>query len=248
MDIEIKKKKVVDIITQAGNKKNRLIFQIQKINANIILHSPILNSFYQLNSINNRKLIINNFDLNGLLELVIEKQKPKCLSRNLFHKQFLAFIDKLEFKNITRKINIDCVLKKCKAKFYKAFKSLLRKLLNKRKNMFKLPREFVNDIRINNNKKYLNFTMIQIYEEYGVQIDLNKIKNNIDNKKYEILIKLLNYTYKNLFTEYINSKRFVKDCNSICVKEGKKYELLFRYVSKFFIYYYKISLGNKFKI
>ena len=173
----------------------------------------------------------------------------------------------IKLKNKKRKTEIDSFLKKCKTKFSKAFNEMIYKLLtlyiiyNKytrkdlilieflilkfKRKKYKIPQKFVTNINIDTNKKYLNYSMLQIYEEYNVKIDLNELKNDFDDRKAQIFIYIMNKTYKNLFEEYLNSKKYLMDCITIRKIKGIKFKIIFKYVSKIFIKYYLYNKGNK---
>ena len=80
----------------------------------------------------------------------------------------------------------------------------------------------------------------------GVESNSNEIsKLNINTENILKLNQFLRMTYTELFECYINSQRFKKDCEGIREKEGEKFEILYKYVSKIFIHYYSLSKGNK---
>lgn len=225
------------------NSKEK-IFIIKKMNINLILESPILISYVNYNT--PKENIIRSFNIDLLIDQIIFIQKENCLTRHAFHRNLKTFVKILQLQNLSRKSHIDSILKKCKTKFFKALKSIFKKLFGKySKNICIFPRKFVSDIRINCNKKYLNLSLLEIFKDYKKDINLINAKLTLSDKKFKMLIILLNKTYKTLYIEYINSRRFLIDCKKICNKEGIKYELLFKYVSKFFINYYTVCNGNK---
>lgn len=230
--------------TSSGDDPKKKIFLIKKMNVNLILNSPILFSYIDFTS--SPENIVQNFNIDPLIDRITSLQKGKCLTRHAFHRNFIIFTQILQLQNLSRKSHIDSILKKCKTKFFKALKSIFKKLFGKySKNICKLPRKFVSDIRINCNKKYLDLSLFEIFKDYKININLIEVKLILTDYKFKMLLLLLNKTYKALYIEYINSRRFLIDCEKICKKEGKKYELLFKYVSKFFVNYYTVCFGNK---
>lgn len=233
------------------------IFTIKKIKRNLLLTSPYLLKFLPYEKegkdqikINEKELdqFIMDFNLNVLVNdlVLVEKYNVKSsINFNSFNQNYTSFKKTLFFQNLTRKTKIDSVLKKCKAKFIKAFQEVLNKLLKDYSIFYRLPRSFISDINIDSNKKYLNMTITQIFESFNIQVDFTDIKSILSQKGIALLKKIMNQTYKSLYEQYINSKRFQIDCKKVCKKEGKKFELLFIYVSKIFIDYYSFSKGNK---
>ena len=73
----------------------------------------------------------------------------------------------------------------------------------------------------------------------------NKAINELTGLSDNALKNLINMTYSEAFTYYVTSQRFKEDCEGIREKEGEKFEILFKYVSKIFIHYYSLSKGNK---
>ena len=123
---------------------------------------------------------------------------------------------------------------------------MLCKLLKKREKNYKLPQNFINNINIMYNKKYLNCSMLQIFEDYKIFVDIDKIKTQLTVNKFKLFLFIINKTYKELFQEYINSKKYLDDCAKIDNKYGIKIGLLFRYTSKIFIDYYLFRKSKKY--
>ena len=87
---------------------------------------------------------------------------------------------------------------------------------------------------------------------FRIYYDLNIVKTENDFYmeaptlwEQTTLKNLINMTYSEAFTYYVTSQRFKEDCEGIREKEGEKFEILFKYVSKIFIHYYSLSKGNK---
>jgi hypothetical protein len=238
------------------------IFRIKKINLYSLITSPILNPFiinnmekynYIIQNPENCKItnkeygniIYNNFNLDKMIN---EIEKTQINSTNLFHQYFHSFKKIIRINN-KRQTEIDSFLKKCKSKFSKAFSQMIYKLLKNKRKIYKMPQAFVTDINIDINKRYLNCPIFKIYEEYNVKINFDVLKKDFYNKDSSfIFFYLMNRSYKSLFEDYLNSKKYSKDCLLIRKKKGIKFEILFRYVSKIFIKYYSYNKGNKINI
>ena len=91
----------------------------------------------------------------------------------------------------------------------------------------------------------MNKTIGQIYIDLHVIQNLNDFYYGLTQEKAFTLQKMINMTYSELFNSYITSQRFKEDCESIRMKEGEKFEILYKYVSKIYIKYYSLSKGNK---
>ncbi len=257
--------------SQNNYKPRPKIFLIKKIKANAILSSSYflllprnveisnnkdidtnknviyLNNINNLNHINNNisnDNIINIFDLNKIISEIINNQRNDL--KLTFQQKYNLFREFFDIKSQKRKTKIDCVLKRCKAKFSKAFYDILCKLLKKREKNYKLPQNFINNINIMYNKKYLNCSMLQIFEDYKIFVDIDKIKTQLTVNKFKLFLFVINKTYKELFQEYINSKKYLEDCAKIDNKYGIKIGLLFRYTSKIFIDYYQFQKSKKY--
>ena len=91
----------------------------------------------------------------------------------------------------------------------------------------------------------MNKTIGQIYIDLHVIQNLNDFYYGLTQEKAFTLQKMINMTYSELFNSYITSQRFKEDCESIRMKEGEKFEILYKYVSKIYIKYYSLSKENK---
>ena len=81
----------------------------------------------------------------------------------------------------------------------------------------------------------MNKTIGQIYIDLHVIQNLNDFYYGLTQEKAFTLQKMINMTYSELFNSYITSQRFKEDCESIRMKEGEKFEILYKYVSKIYI-------------
>ena len=157
-------------------------------------------------------------------------------SINNFQKIFTLLRKKLQIKNL-RKNHLDSLLKKIKGKFCKAIHEGLKVCLNLLIN--RLPQSFITNITLDYNKKMLNKKIIEIYDEYKILPEIDKMKNYLKNDKKEIFFDFINQKYKECYDSYIKSDRFKKDLNEIVMLEGKKFGILYEFVAINFILYYE---------
>ena len=217
----------------------RQIFLITKINKEQCLNSKFLQSF--VSPTNNLEITEFNFD--GLITALLSIKKSNTVST--FHSNFLEFKKTLNFRKSLRKTKIDSILKKCKSKFFRAVQESIKKITNESTQIGRLPQFFITNINIDYNKKYMNKTIIQIYQDFHIIQDEKDLFVGLSQEKLLQLCKLFRMTYSELFNYYIASQRFKEDCELIRQKEGEKFEILYKYVSKNFIKYYSLSKGNK---
>jgi len=136
-------------------------------------------------------------------------------------------------------------LKKCKSKTFKIIHEALKKCLKIK--LKRLPQDFITNIKIDFNKKYLEKTILEIYQEYAIIPSLEdfKTKGYLIPGKVTVFEDFLNLTFQNVFEYYIHSKQYVKDYQYIQKREGDAFAVLFNYVSQVFVQYYTNSKGNK---
>jgi len=101
---------------------------------------------------------------------------PKNMKSLSFQGQFTFLRKSLKIK-YTRSIHIDSILKKCKGKFFKAVNDCLKKCL--KINIKKLPQSYITNISIKYNKKFLDFTIKDLYTyfkliPYSMEVILQK--------------------------------------------------------------------------
>ena len=112
----------------------------------------------------------------------------------------------------------------------------------------KFPQNLVGDINKVSNKEILNMTLLEIFEnkELCNEKDLEnyyhnlKVVNDKEIQENEILKKILNKTYSELYEEYINSKEFkIDEINRLKDKNMEKsYIERYIYLSKHFIEFF----------
>jgi hypothetical protein len=151
----------------------------------------------------------------------------------------------LNFHRPLRKTKIDSILKKCKSKFFRAVQDSIKKITNDLTQVNRLPQSFITNINIDYNKNYMNKTIFQIYQSLNLVNQEKEFFIGISDENIPKLKSLLNYTYSQLFNIYTESQRFKEDCEVIREKEGEKFEILYKYVSKIYINYYSLSKGNR---
>jgi hypothetical protein len=91
----------------------------------------------------------------------------------------------------------------------------------------------------------MNKTIFEIYKSLNLVNQEKEFFIGISQDNIPKLKSLLNYTYSQLFNVYTESQRFKEDCEVIREKEGEKFEILYKYVSKIYIRYYSLSKGNR---
>jgi hypothetical protein len=162
-----------------------------------------------------------------------------------FHASFLKLKKHLEMEMNVRKTQIDSLLKKCKSKFFKSIHVVLKKCFLFKLN--KLPQNFITNIKIERNKKFMSDSLLQIYQAHGFlrDIDLLLPEDIVKKEKRINLKEFLNLSFTQAFDTYTKSEQFLRDYQSIKEKDGFKIAILFDFVSKIFINYFTFSKGNK---
>lgn len=166
---------------------------------------------------------------------------PKEVNSMSFQAFFTFLRKSLQIK-YTRRIHIDSILKKCKGKFFKAVNDCLRKCL--KINIKKLPQSYITNISIDYNKKFLDFTINDLYiyfkaTTYTMEKILQKdycINGKENFFKYLFLSKVFN-----LYSDYLNSNRYKKELESMKKQKGIKIAFLHQFVAENFINYYFYS-------
>ena len=130
------------------------------------------------------------------------------------------------------------MIKKSKGKFFRAIYEGIKLWLNLR--VYHLPQEFITNITIEYNKKYLNKKIIDIYNEFNLLPTIKEImeKKLYKNGKFEIFKEIVSYDYITLYDIYTKSNRFKRDIDSIKIDEGKRIAVLYEFVAKNFCVYY----------
>ena len=145
----------------------------------------------------------------------------------------------------TRKLHIDSILKKCKGRFFKAINECVKKCL--RINVPKFPQNFITNISIEYNQKFLDFTMGDLFSYFHLlPYSLNDImEKNYCYKEKEIYLKYIFLSKMgSLYFQYIQSKQYKRMIDLIKTKKGIKIAKLYQFVSDNFINYYVFSRAH----
>ena len=179
--------------------------------------------------------------LNDKISDKIGPEIPKNMESLSFQGKFTFLRKSLKIK-YTRNIHIDSILKKCKGKFFKAVNDCLKKCL--KINIKKLPQSYITNISIEYNKKFLDFTIKDLYTyfnlaPYSMEVILQKnycLKGKSNFFKYIYLSKM-----SDLYLEYLQSKRYKRECEIMKKQKGIKTIFLHQFVAENFINYYSYS-------
>jgi hypothetical protein len=236
--------------SNSENKRKDYIFKITKITKENTFNSQFLQSFLIPKKLNffeerkeNQNIDLPDFNFEGLLSALIQIKSNNTVSE--FHSNFLDLKSILNFHRPLRKTKIDSILKKCKSKFFRAVQDSIKKVTNDLTQINRLPQSFITNINIDYNKNYMNKTIFEIYKSLNLVNQEKEFFIGISQDNIPKLKSLLNYTYSQLFNVYTESQRFKEDCEVIREKEGEKFEILYKYVSKIYINYYSLSKGNR---
>ena len=166
---------------------------------------------------------------------------PKNMESLSFQGLFTFLRKSLQIQ-YTRSIHIDSILKKCKGKFFKAVNDCLKKCL--KINIRKLPQTYITNISINYNRKFLDFTIKDLYTyfkltPYSMEVILLKDYFHKGKENYFKYIYLSKVT--DLYLEYLQSKRYKKECEIMKRHKGIKSIFLHQFVAENFINYYSYS-------
>ena len=172
--------------------------------------------------------------VNMEIDLLLPKEK-----RTSFQKSFAYLRKKLQIK-LTRKTYIDSILKKCKARFFKAIYDCLRKC-SKKGSIQKIPQNFIINISIENNKNIFDKSFQELYQEFNLSpISINEfIDEGKCIKGKEHYFKYLYSTkISELYLLYTKSKRYKSEVEYIKDNLGLKMMLLYKFVAENFVNYY----------
>ena len=182
---------------------------------------------------NNQPLLKNNFNKN--FDLINRKNLPL----NNFNEIFYAIRKNLHIK-ISRKCQVDSLLKKAKCKFFQVIHEIIKYCISIR--VKRLPQPFITNITIEYNRYYLEKTVFQIYKEFNLISNRKKIDDEIikiNNK--ELFKEFSRYKLNDLYNVYLESQCYKKDLNEIFLKNGKNIGILYEIVSKNLLFYYRYN-------
>ena len=211
---------------------------------NIILNQTNFNQEYNKN-MNSNKVLFNSFKENQNTTYL--KLKNTRSFSHSFHINFNNLRIKLGIED-SRKIHIDSLLKKAKSKCLKAIHEVLKLSLNLL--IGRLPQNFITNIKIDFNKKYLSKSIGNIYYEYKLLPSYEEIinRNLIRKGKFDLFNETYNSSFEYAYMIYIESDLYKKDFEMISLKDGYKNAFLYDYVAKNMCEYFFLSKGNKKKV
>ena len=157
-----------------------------------------------------------------------------------FPKSFSYLRKKLQIKQ-SRKTHIDSILKKCKARFFKAISDCIKQCVKIQ--IKKFPQSFITNISIEYNKYILKLTVSELYHIFNLSNDgLDESNENCFFSGKERYFKYIYYSkLSDLYISYIQSKRYKREIESIKYNLGMKMLLLYEFVSENFVNYYTFS-------
>ena len=154
-----------------------------------------------------------------------------------------------------RRDNKDNIRKRIKRGFFN--NALINKLNEKLKSIgskkyfVKFPKCFVRDGNIKRNKEILNMTLLKLFEKNEIYTNENEeglsnyrhnlnVVQNEEIKENDKFKKILNKTFSELFTEYINSDEFnINEINRLKRKKmGDEYINRYKYLAKHLIEFF----------
>ena len=164
---------------------------------------------------------------------------PKDLQNN-FQGIFSYIKKKFQIK-LSRKSNIDSLLKKCKGKFFKTIHEIMNLSLNiivKR-----LPQKFITNITIEYNQRYLKKNIIQVYQDFNLLPDYNTLeeKGFIKPNRKQPFEQFCSCNLISLYNIYLQSQKYFNEINEVKTHDGRRIGLLFQFVSKNFCNYFENS-------
>ena len=118
-----------------------------------------------------KKNILSNKEKTTLFPFTINEEIEKWLpqeERISFPRSFSYLRKKLQIKQ-SRKTHIDSILKKCKARFFKAINDCLKQCV--KVPLKKFPQSFITNISIEYNKYILNMTVYDLYQLFNLSND-----------------------------------------------------------------------------
>ena len=178
-----------------------------------------------------------NYKINKNIGIEIPKEVNLMTFQNCF-----TFLRKSLRVKYIRKMHIDGLLKKAKGKFYKAIYNCLQKCVNIK--IKKFPQPFITNISIEYNKRFLEFTIYNLYQYFNLMPYPMEIilQNNYCIKGKESYFKYIHLSrIDTLYSIYIQSNIFKKELELMKKKEGIKKAFLYQFVSENFLSYYYYS-------
>ena len=177
----------------------------------------------------------------------LPKKYRKIKRKTNFNKNFSLLREKLGLINFSRKFQFDSLLKKVKSKIFKTIYDSLKICLRENFRLQRLPQNFITDIKIDSNKSFINKSVLEIYEDHNIFLNLEDLveKDFIKKDKLDLLKEFLSLSFTEVYHLYIGSRQYLKDTATVTKKEGDKFGELFKFIAVYFIDYYGLSKGNK---
>ena len=188
----------------SSNEIERIIFPVNPNNSSINSNDSILSFepsklFTVTKESSSASILIQNDDPNFLNGKRISGRRPRKDNRDNIYRKI-----KRGFFNIALIDMLNLELKNAGSKIF----------------FGKFPQNFVIDITKSRNKKILNMTLLQIFKKYELYKfekgeDFYKYKHNLKMVENEEILgnegikRILNKTFKELYTEYVNSDEFI---------------------------------------
>ena len=184
---------------------------------------------------NKEKTTLFPFTINAEIEGWLPQEE-----RISFPRSFSYLRKKLQIKQ-SRKTHIDSILKKCKARFFKAINDCLKQCVKVQ--LKKFPQSFITNISIEYNKYILDLTVYDLYQLFNLSDDnFNDWEKDCFYDGKERYFKYIYYSkISDLYISYLQSKRYKREIEYIKFNLGIKMLLLYEFVSENFINYYTFS-------
>ena len=184
---------------------------------------------------NKEKTTLFPFTINAEIEGWLPQEE-----RISFPRSFSYLRKKLQIKQ-SRKTHIDSILKKCKARFFKAINDCLKQCVKVQ--LKKFPQSFITNISIEYNKYILDLTVYDLYQLFNLSDDnFNDWEKDCFYEGKERYFKYIYYSkISDLYISYLQSKRYKREIEYIKFNLGIKMLLLYEFVSENFINYYTFS-------
>ena len=174
------------------------------------------------------------FAINMDIDILLPKEK-----RTSFQESFSYLRKKLQIK-LSRKTYIDSMLKKCKARFFKAIYECLKKCTIKHI-IQKFPQSFIINTSIENNKNIFEKSCLELYKDFNfspINVDTFIKEGKCIKGKEEYFRYIYTSKISKLYILYTQSKRYKSELETIKKYLGIKMSLLYKFVAENFINYY----------
>ena len=167
--------------------------------------------------------------------LYIEEENFNCIEENkkkiiFFYSKFKYLCCKYKIHNI-RKNHIDVIIKKVKIKLFKGIHETIKYCLNV--NINRLPQNFIINIKIEYNQKYLEKTLADIYSEFDILPSLREVneKKMVKKDKNDVFFLFMNSKLVDVIKIYLMSNLFIYDKKKLEKKSGINDVILFNFVA-----------------